>query len=87
VILAVPSAERGRLKILDVGSLTFVPFTVQYARETTPRGVIAQDVESSTAREWLNWIIPIVIVVGAFKYTAWYAEQARARGGGPSAPA
>jgi hypothetical protein len=150
VILAVPSAERGSLKVLDVGSiaffavlsllaifldradldwvedysqaissgalaiialgsLAFVPFTEQYARETTPRevwdqpgfkrtnfvltamwggvfavsailGVIAQEVESSTAREWLNWIIPIVLVVGAFKYTAWYAEQARARG-------
>jgi hypothetical protein len=157
VILAVPSAERGSLKILDVGSiaffavlslfaifldpaeldwvedysqaissgalaiialgsLAFVPFTEQYARETAPRevwdepgfkranfvltamwggvfavsailGIIAQGVDSSTAREWLNWIIPIVLVVGAFKYTAWYADQARARGGGPTAPA
>jgi hypothetical protein len=97
-----------------LGSLAFIPFTEQYARETAPRevwdqpgfkranfvltamwggvfavsailGVIAQEVDSSTAREWLNWIIPIVLVVGAFKYPAWYAEQAHARGGQASA--
>ena len=43
--------------------------------------------DSSIAREWLNWIIPIVLVVGAFKYTPWYAAQARARRAGASAPA
>jgi hypothetical protein len=149
VILAVPSAERGNLKILDLGSIAFfgvlsllaifldradldwvedysqaissgalaiialgslavMPFTEQYARESAPRevwdsptfkrtnfvlsamwggvflvsavlGVIAQEVDSSTTREWLNWIIPIALVVGAFKYTAWYAQQARDR--------
>jgi hypothetical protein len=149
LILAVPSAERGGLKILDIGSIAFfavlallalfldrsdldwvedysqaissgalalialgslaiMPFTEQYARESAPRevwdapgfkrtnfvlsamwgvvflvsavlGVIAQEVDSSTAREWLNWIIPIALVIGAFKYTAWYAEQARGR--------
>jgi len=149
VILAVPSAERGSLKILDLGGIAFfavlsllavvldradlewvedysqaissgalaiialgslaiVPFTEQYARESAPRevwdspafkrtnlvlttmwgvvflvsailGVIAAGVDSSTAREWLNWIIPIGLVVGAFKFTAWYAERARAR--------
>ena len=157
VILAVPSAERGSLKILDLGSIAFfgilsllaifldrsdldwvedysqaissgalaiialgslpvMPFTEQYARETAPRevwdtpgfkrtnlvlsamwggvfaisailGLIAQDVDSSTAREWLNWIIPIALVVGAFKYTAWYADQARARGAAARASA
>jgi len=154
VILAVPSAERGSLKILDLGSiaffgilallavfldrgdldwvedysqaissgalavialgsLAFIPFTEQYARESTPRevwdkpgfkrtnfvlsamwgavflvsaifGVIAQEVDSSTAREWLNWIIPIALVVGAFKFTAWYADRERARARQPS---
>jgi hypothetical protein len=149
VILAIPSAERGNLKILDLGSiaffgllsllalflnrseldwvedysqaissgalaviafgsLAFVPFTEQYARESAPPevwgspafkrtnrllttmwgavfalsailGVIAQQVDSSTARDWLNWILPIALVVGAFKFTAWYAAQARAR--------
>jgi hypothetical protein len=149
VILAVPSAERGSPKILDLGSIAFfavlsllaifldrsdltwvedyaqaissgalaiialgslavIPFTEQYARESAPRevwdtprfrrtnfvlsamwglvflasailGVIAQQTDSSTAREWLNWIIPIALIVGAFKFTAWYAEQARAR--------
>ena len=149
VILAVPSAERGNLKILDVGSIAFfavlsllavfldrdqlswvedysqaissgvlavialgslftTPFTEQYARESAPReawnspefkrtnvvltamwgaafavnallGVIAQQTDSPTAREWLNWILPIALIVGAFKFTAWYAEHARAR--------
>ena len=149
VILAVPSAERGNLKILDLGSIAFfgvlsllavfldrseldwvedysqaissgalaliaygslavMPFTEQYARESTPPevwetprfkrtnrllttmwgtafalgailGVIAQQTDSSTAREWLNWILPIALVVGAFKFTAWYARRARAR--------
>jgi hypothetical protein len=46
-------------------------------------GVIAQQTDSSTAREWLNWIIPIALIVGAFKFTAWYAEQARARARAP----
>lgn len=147
VILAVPSAERGSLKILDVGSIAFfgilavlavfldrhdldwledysqaissgalavialgslavMPFTEQYARESAPRevwntpgfkrtnfvltaawggvflvsavlGVIAEEVDSSTTRQWLNWVIPIALVVGAFKFTAWYADQAR----------
>ena len=149
VILAVPSAERGSLKSLDVGSIAFfgvlsllaifldrdqldwvedysqtisggvlavialssllmTPFTEEYARESAPRevwdspafkrtnvvltamwgavfavnalvGLIAQQTDSATAREWLNWIIPIALVVGAFKFTAWYAEQARSR--------
>jgi hypothetical protein len=157
VILAWPSAERGSLKILDVGSiaffgilsllaifldagdldwvedysqaissgalaiialgsLAFMPFTEQYARETAPRevwdspdfkrtnfvlsamwggvfavsavlGIIAQQTDSSTAHEWLNWIIPIALVIGAFKYTAWYADQARARHAAPERPA
>ena len=42
-------------------------------------GVIAQQTDSPTAREWLNWILPIALIVGAFKFTAWYAEHARAR--------
>jgi tryptophan-rich sensory protein len=50
-------------------------------------GVIAQQTESSTAREWLNWILPIVLVVGGFKFTAWYAEQARARARAAAGPA
>ena len=152
VILAVPSAERGSLKILDIGSivffgvlsllalfldradldwvedysqaissgvlavvvlgsLAFVPFTEQYARESTPRelwdrpvfkqvnrvltavwglvfaasavlGVIGQNVDSG--QDWFNWIIPIVLIVGAFKFTAAYPDKARERAGLPA---
>ena len=87
----------GVLAVIVLGSLAFVPFTEQYARESTPRevwdtpvfkqvnrtlttvwglvfaasavcGVIAQNVDSG--KDWLNWIIPIILIVGAFKYTA-----------------
>jgi hypothetical protein len=147
LILAVPSAERHSLKILDTagivffavlsllavfldrsdlmwiedysqavssgalaliafGSLFFMPFTEQYARDHVPPeawntpgfrrsnviltsiwgavfavsavlGVIAQQTSSSNAQQWLNWIIPIALVIGGFKFTAWYADQAR----------
>jgi hypothetical protein len=42
-------------------------------------GVVAQEVDSGSS--WLNWIIPIALVVGAFKFTAWYPEQVKARAG------
>ena len=28
--------------------------------------------------DWTNWILPIVLIVGAFKFTGWYSERARA---------
>lgn len=154
LILAMPSADRGSIKLLDVvsilffavltvaglildradldwledysqaissgvlavvvlGSLAFVPFTEQYARESVPRenwgsplfkqinrmltlvwglvfaasavlGVIAEQVDGG--KDWLNWIIPIALIVGAFKFTEWYPEQARTAAGVPPAP-
>jgi hypothetical protein len=98
----------GVIAIAVLGSLAFVPFTEQYAREQVPReywqratfkqvnrlltlvwglvfavsailGVVAQEVDSGSS--WLNWIIPIALVVGAFKFTAWYPEQVKARAG------
>ena len=103
----------GALAIVVLGSLAFVPFTEQYAREQAPRevwtsplfkrinrmltlvwglvfaaaailGVIAQQVDSG--KDWLNWIIPIALIVGGFKFTAWYPEQARAAAGAPARP-
>lgn len=155
LILAIPSGDRGSIKMLDVvsilffaaltvaglildrseldwledysqaissgvlalvvlGSLAFLPFTEQYARESVPRehwdsplfkqvnrlltfvwglvfalsavlGVIAQEMDSGS--DWLNWIIPIALIVGAFKFTAWYPERARAQAGVPPATA
>ena len=99
----------GVLAVIVLGSLAFVPFTEQYARESAPRevwdsprfkqvnrqlttvwglafagsaicGVIAQEVNSG--KDWLNWIIPIILIVGAFKYTANVAGQRRADAGG-----
>jgi hypothetical protein len=93
----------GALAVIALGSLAFVPFTEQYARETTPEeywstpvfkgvnrvltlmwgivflvsavlGVIAEEVDDGS--DLLNWIIPIVLVVGAVKFTAWYPDYA-----------
>ncbi len=47
-------------------------------------GVIAQQVDRGT--EWLNWIIPIALIVGAFRFTTWYPERARAAAGVPGPP-
>jgi hypothetical protein len=89
------------LAALMLGSLAFVPFTEQYARETVPReywdspqfkrttrlltvvwgvalllggisSLIAVD-ERGTTYDVFNWIIPIVLIVGAIKVTAYYA--------------
>lgn len=47
-------------------------------------GVIAQQVDSGT--DWLNWIIPIALIVGGFKFTAWYPDHAREAAGVPRRP-
>jgi hypothetical protein len=102
----------GALAVVVLGSLAFVPFTEQYARESAPRevwdtprfkevnrrltvvwglafagsaicGVIAQEVDSG--QDLLNWIIPIILIVGAFKYTANVAEQRHPDAGGAAA--
>jgi hypothetical protein len=108
----------GALAVVVLGSLAFVPFTEQYARESVPRenwssplfkrinrlltlvwglvfalsavlGVIAEGMDGGS--DWLNWIIPIALIAAAFKFTAWYPEQARAqaaaaRASAPGAP-
>ena len=102
----------GLLALVVLGSLAFVPFTEQYAREQVPQqfwstpsfkqinrtltlvwglafalcavlGVFAQHDRGGSA--WLNWIIPIVVLVGAFKFTAWYPDRVKASAprGGP----
>jgi len=100
----------GVLAVIVLGSLAFVPFTEQYARDSAPRevwdtplfkqvnrtltlvwglvfaasailGVIAQNVDSG--QDWFNWIIPIALIVIAFKFTARYPDEARERAGLP----
>ena len=92
----------GVLAIVAFGSLLFMPFTEQYARETVPREhwdsptfkrinrvltamwgtvfvllALCQVVYeiAPSQKSLFNWIIPIVLIVGAFKFTAWYPEQ------------
>jgi hypothetical protein len=38
------------------------------------------------ASDWLNWVIPIALLVGAVRITEWYPDHARARALGGSAP-
>jgi hypothetical protein len=95
----------GVLGLLALGSLAFVPFTEQYARESTPpevwklpafrrinrvltlvwalaflaTAVLAYiAIIAPSTSDWTNWILPIVLIVGAFKFTGSYAERARA---------
>ncbi|MFD3455006.1 hypothetical protein ACFWVC_22870 [Streptomyces sp. NPDC058691] len=84
-----------------LGSLAFVPFTEQYARESTPPeiwetpafhrtnrvltlvwggvflvtavlGLVAVHVTAGT--DWLNWVIPIALLVLAVRFTNWYPQ-------------
>lgn len=100
----------GALAVIAFASLSYMPFTEQYARRSAPpevwntptfkrvnrlltalwglvfaaiaiMGWIAMHVDHG--QDWLNWIIPIALLVGAIKFSAWYPEQvrpARARG-------
>ncbi|WNI20884.1 hypothetical protein [Streptomyces sp. ITFR-16] len=96
----------GVIAVVALGSLAFVPFTEQYARESTPRevwgrpvfrrvnrvltlvwgvvfaitavlGLIA--VHTSSGSDWLNWIIPVVLLVLAVRFTERYPDRVRER--------
>jgi hypothetical protein len=98
----------GVLASLVILTLPFMPFTEQYARESTPPeiwhtpafrrtnlvltavwgaafaatavlGAIA--VEAPSSSDWTNWVLPICIIVAAFKFTNWYPAQVRRRAG------
>lgn len=96
------------LGLIALGSLAFVPFTEQYAREKTPPEVWSSPVFRRTNRvltlvwgltflatavlgyiavvapstsDWTNWVLPIALIVGAFKFTARYSERASASRG------
>jgi hypothetical protein len=96
----------GVLAVIALGSLAFVPFTEQYARESTPREVWDQpafkhvnrvltlmwglvfaaiavvafiSIKVPSTGDWTEWVIPAVLLVGAFKFTDYYPERVRAR--------
>jgi hypothetical protein len=96
----------GVLALVALGSLAFVPFTEQYARESTPPEVWDQPAFKRTNRiltlmwglvfaalavcgfiavkapptgDWTNWVIPIVLIVAAVKFTRAYPDRVRAR--------
>jgi tryptophan-rich sensory protein len=91
---------------MALGSLAFVPFKEQYARESAPQhawqapafrptdrvltlmwalvfaliavlGFIAAEAPSTSDRT--NWVIPVVVIVGAVGMTQAYPARARAR--------
>ncbi|MGW7003588.1 hypothetical protein ACWGCW_12340 [Streptomyces sp. NPDC054933] len=94
----------GVIAVVALGSLAFVPFTEQYAKESAPPeiwetptfkrtnrlltamwglvfavtailGLVALHVRAGT--DWLNWIIPVALLVGAVRITRWYPEYVR----------
>jgi uncharacterized membrane protein len=96
----------GALAVVALGSLLFTPFTVAYAKESTPSelwhskrfvrtnqvltalwgSVFAVNalvgwwaVHYAAADDWLNWVVPIVLLVVAIKITIWYPEHVHAQ--------
>ncbi|AZS83037.1 hypothetical protein ELQ87_01055 [Streptomyces griseoviridis] len=96
----------GVIAVVCLGSLAFVPFTSQYARESTPRerwdspafrhinlvltsmwsavfvvtavlGLVA--VHAGSGSDWLNWVIPIALLVIAVRFTERYPDRYVAR--------
>jgi hypothetical protein len=94
------------IAVVALGSLAFVPFTEQYARESTPPEVWGSPVfrhvnrvltlvwggaflatavlglvalHTTSGADWFNWIIPIVLLVLAVRFTERYPDQVRER--------
>ncbi|MEU8983352.1 hypothetical protein ACFWOX_00090 [Streptomyces sp. NPDC058467] len=96
----------GVIALVSLVSLAFVPFTTQYARESTPReywdsptfrhinfvltavwaavfaatavlGLIA--VHTKGMSDWLNWIVPVALLVLAVRFTERYPDHYTAR--------
>lgn len=115
VLLDIPALRRGSLKMLDLAGIAFfgtlcvlalVPFTEQYARESTPPEVWGTPAFKRTNRlltamwgsvfaitailslvavhdgrdaVWLDWVVPIVLLVIAVRVTRWYPAHVRQR--------
>lgn len=87
--------SNGVIAAVALGSLAFTPFTEQYARESVPRrywdsamwggvflvtallGLLALHAKSGS--DWLNWVIPIALLVATIRFTKWYPAHARAQ--------
>ncbi|MFD0066846.1 hypothetical protein [Streptomyces sp. NPDC056690] len=94
------------IAVVALGSLAFVPFTEQYARESTPPEVWGSPVfrhvnrvltlvwggvfvatavlglvalHTASGADWLNWVIPVLLLVLAARFTERYPNQVRER--------
>ncbi|MFD4712568.1 hypothetical protein ACFWN5_23240 [Streptomyces sp. NPDC058430] len=94
------------IAVVALGSLAFVPFTEQYARESTPPEVWGSPVfrhvnrvltlvwggvfvatavlglvalHTASGADWLNWVIPVLLLVLAARFTERYPDQVRER--------
>ncbi|MFB8272525.1 hypothetical protein ACFC96_38905 [Streptomyces sp. NPDC055955] len=94
------------IAVVALASLAFVPFTEQYARESTPREVWSSPVfrhvnrvltlvwggvfvataalglvalHTTSGADWFNWVIPVVLLVLAARFTERYPDQVRER--------
>jgi hypothetical protein len=99
----------GALGLIALGSIVFGhPFTVDYAKESTPPqvwntpvfkhinlvltavwtvvflacavlGLLAVHAHTKGLQDWLNWYIPIVLIVIGIRLNTWYPHRVRAR--------
>lgn len=96
----------GVIAVVALGSLFVMPFTEQYARESTPpeywdsptfrqinrtltavwgvvfaiNAVLAWvSLHTGAGHDWPRWIIPVALIVGAVKFTAWYPDYVTGR--------
>jgi len=99
----------GALGLIALGSIVFRhPFTVDYAKESTPPevwdspvfkhinlvltavwsgvflicgvlGLLAVHAHTKGVQDWLNWYIPIVLIVIGIRLNSWYPHHVRAR--------
>jgi hypothetical protein len=99
----------GALGLIALGSIVFGhPFTIDYAKESTPPevwgtpvfkhvnlvltavwtvvflvcgvlGLLAVHAHTKGVQDWLNWYIPIVLIVIGIRLNTWYPHRVRAR--------
>jgi hypothetical protein len=99
----------GALGVIALGSIVFRhPFTIDYAKESTPPqvwgspvfkhvnlvltavwtvvflvcavlGVLSVHAHTKGVQDWLNWYIPILLILGGLWLNSWYPHRVRAR--------
>ncbi len=48
-------------------------------------GLLAANVHTKGLQDWLNWYIPIALIIIGIRLNSWYPNHVRSRAGGPAA--